>query len=157
MKSIPEAISHFQKEHFSKVEHFGYYCFIVGGSIRDFLLDEKSKDIDLFFQKHEHKDEVAQYFIDQGYEVTKSYETVTTVQNSDGLIYDVACREKFPDRLINTSDFSVASCAIDSTGSFFCHDSFLKDLENRELVVNNLLDSYFGWGILEKIRRLRKL
>ena len=70
MKSVEELKTYFD-EYLSQFRDLDIYCWIAGGAIRDFFLDEKRNDIDLFFKTTDDQLKAQNLLISKGFRILR--------------------------------------------------------------------------------------
>lgn len=150
MKEINDIKLNF-KPVFDPFRELGIYCWIAGGSIRDFLLEEEHKDIDLCFTNNLDHKRAASMFTGMGFHILKHYSNHYSVRRGDEL-YDLMASWKSPTDCINNFDYTMCSAALDSNLEFYHHPKFFDDLRTKKLT---RLPQSDRWA-LTNVTRLRK-
>ena len=72
MKSVEELKTYFD-EYLSQFRDLDIYCWIAGGSIRDFFLNEERNDIDLFLKTSSDQLKAKNLLIGNGFTILKKH------------------------------------------------------------------------------------
>lgn len=144
-----EKIEETLKLRFNKqiIEFIYENCFVAGGAVRDFIIDRRHNDIDIFFKDknkiQEFKDLFVKYnladFSNKWYRPYNSTHTcnfiVTNYAITIGRLQFITFRTGEPIDIVNTFDFTINQCYYDLKNNTF----YIKDrasLSNKLLVVN---------------------
>ena len=113
-----EELNSYLRLYFDLFKPIKVYSWIGGGSIRDFILGEKNKDIDFYFKDNIDKEKALVLLKSLGYKLINSYKFHHTLQKND-LIIDISHREKNPTDCILNFDYTICACAIDSNFKYY--------------------------------------
>ena len=150
MKSIKELKSFFDK-YFEDFRKLDVYCWVAGGAVRDFLIDEEPKDIDLFFLNSVDQNKAKDYLTSTGFSVLSAYPNHYTMERR-GELCDLLVSPKSPTDCIHKFDYSICSAALDINLNFYHHPNFFEHLKEKKLVRSEQSDR---WAITN-VKRLRK-
>lgn len=134
MRTNEECVEFFRE---SFLNIFPCECWVAGGAIRSFLLDEKIVDIDVYFPDEQSFAQACVALFDLHAEITYNNDNVTGFVFK---LYRIELVKHFfpsPEATVANFDFTVCSVAVDKE-RVYKHPDFEVDAENKELRLNNL-------------------
>jgi hypothetical protein len=117
----------------------GINCWIAGGALRDYFTDKPlTTDCDIYFPNATEFNKAKNYFLSKGGQII--YESENGMKVTDGgKTFDlVKIFRPNPIETINQFDFTISMFATDGKDIFY-GDNSIKDLQDRKLVLNNLI------------------
>ncbi len=138
----------FQETVFDKIES---NCWIAGGALRKIFANEHhlDADIDIYFPSNGDHQTAKRNLLDRGAKENRQTENAISLELG-GFLYDLVKIEyKSALETIEEFDFTVCCAAVDRENLYY-HKAFFKDLENKELYVNNFKNSGIILGRLQK-------
>jgi hypothetical protein len=151
MKSVEELKTYFD-EYLSQFRDLDIYCWIAGGSIRDFFLNEERNDIDLFLKTSSDQLKAKNLLIGNGFTILKKHPNHYTLGRGANELYGLMIAENNPQECIDNFDYTVCSAALDSELNFFHHVDFFEHLKEKKLIRSEQSDRW----VITNVRRLRK-
>ena len=118
------------------LQYLPFKCWVAGGSLRDYFLNQHIGDIDLFFP-NEAEFRRARSFFTGSYVVLENENCVKIIEQVGNNTFSIDLVKKFynnPYHLINSFDFTVCCCAVDLLGIYY-NTRYFTDLEKRKLVI----------------------
>jgi hypothetical protein len=143
MKNVNSMRFHYDYLFFNELEKLGLskenYC-ISGGALRDYLLEERVKDIDVFVASKEAEDSIIEKL--RGIREVK-------VLSETPQIFNITYKKRWfqiiknkyynlsNTSLIDSFDYTIC-CAMLTHNEFKCHPRFFEDTLTKRLVINRL-------------------
>ena len=122
-----------------KLRAKGITCWIAGGALRDYFTDKPlTTDCDIYFPNATEFNKAKNYFLSKGGEVIFESENGMKVTEGGKTFDLVKIFRPNPTETINQFDFTISMFATDGKDIFY-GDKSLKDLQERKLVLNNLV------------------
>tara|TARA_A100001201_G_C4092979_1_gene202774 strand:- start:2505 stop:3092 length:588 start_codon:yes stop_codon:yes gene_type:complete len=150
MKS-PEEI----KEVLKPLEGCGLYYWVAGNSIVSFFLGKKIQEVNIYFQSSKDRSAAEGYLFSKGYKTIKRLASGSKMRKGNSVI-DLLFSKKTPEETLKRFDFSIACAAIDSNGTFYCHESFFQDMEEKNLNYTGNQQNMGSYSFKNKSLRLLK-
>jgi len=151
MKSVEELKTYFD-EYLGPFRDLDIYCWIAGGAIRDFFLDEKRNDIDLFFKTASDHLKAQNFLISKGFKILRKHHNNCSLGRNDDELYGLMVIENNPKSTLEFFDYTVCAAALDTNLEFLPHADFFNHIKEKKLVRSQQSDRW----IITNVRRLRK-
>ena len=151
MKSVEELKTYFD-EYLGPFRDLDIYCWIAGGAIRDFFLDEKRNDIDLFFKTASDHLKAQNFLISKGFKILRKHHNNCSLGRNDDELYGLMVIENNPKSTLEFFDYTVCAAALDTNLEFLHHADFFNHIKEKKLVRSQQSDRW----IITNVRRLRK-
>ena len=151
MKSVEELKTYFD-EYLSQFRDLDIYCWIAGGAIRDFFLDEKRNDIDLFFKTTDDQLKAQNFLISKGFRILRKHPNNCSLSRNDDELYGLMVIENNPQSTLEFFDYTVCAAALDTNLEFLHHVDFFDHIKEKKLVRTQQSDRW----IITNVKRLRK-
>jgi hypothetical protein len=118
----------------------GINCWIAGGVLRDYFSNQPLKsDCDIFFPNVAEYNKAKEYLLSKGANTIWESENGMKV-NYNGKTFDlVKIFRPNPIETINRFDFTISMFATDGNDVYY-NDNSLKDLQDRKLVINTIIN-----------------
>ena len=121
--------------YFNLFKELNTYCWIAGGSIRDFFIGLPNKDIDIYFPNKKFADRATGILYRSGYSLIKEWPN-NRIFKKDNTTLDIIHEFNNPSNIFKAFDYTVVMAYLDSRGKWKCHEDFFRDLHARKLVRN---------------------
>lgn len=127
----------------------GIDCWIAGGCIRDFFINNEPEDVDFWFK---NKDDLKKAFdiCDSNFEFEKTLARGKkfSVKHLEPSSIDLVCWDeakdpmpfvgKTPEETISHFQYTIEMAAMDNEGNFYSHPTFHECCENKQLIRNSI-------------------
>ena len=144
------------KKLLSYVDGANVYCWIVGDAIVSFFLGQKVNEVNIHCSSSQDRMLAEGHLFKTGFKVIKRH-GMGAKMRKDKTIVNILFTKKTPEETILNLDFSIYCVAFDSEGSFYCHERFFQDLENKNLFFTNNSESLGGYSFKNRCTRLSNL
>lgn len=165
--AVKECIEHFNKVFFSLLGTKTSDVWVAGGSVKDYFLQNKPKDIDVYCSSPSSYEETKQTLLKKGFNIQFQTEnTLRLISASKKVKLDlITILSPTPIDCIKEFDFTIISAAV-TYNAFFYHRDFFTDNLSKKLIINTLqpylgvlfrFQKYIKKGYTMPTEELRKL
>ena len=145
-------IENLKRVGFPILKEFDSHCWIAGGAISDFFLEENRRDLNIFFPNEESLKAAVEKFISMGAEEVQAHPSGRKFKLK-GELYDLMHLGNSPVQTISRFDYSVCCAALDKTGNFYYHQDYFEHIEKKEI---HYIGNHPNMNFKSKSKRLRR-
>jgi len=138
MIQLTNAVERYNKIILTELKEAGVYCWLAGGSLRDYFMGVKiTSDYDIFFPSESEYVKAVQFFKRVDAEVKWESENGMKVKYNKRTFDLVKKYFASPQITIDAFDFTVSMFAVDSEKVYYGETSFI-DLAKKQLMINKI-------------------